>query len=183
MNAGRTTLVFIGIGALTLLVGCQTTPTQQGALMGGALGAGAGAIIGNQVHHSAGTGALIGGLGGAAAGALIGEQTGNRGGVVPPPPPPPPPPPAPVVVQPAPVVVQPYPVVERGVTVLIDPEDYYYAYGPAYHHHYYDLRTGRYMDVVVRTVPPGYRYIHGRLDIRRIPEKHFRHPGIIRHYR
>lgn len=56
-----------------VLAGCETTPVQQGAVIGGALGAGAGAIIGNQSHH-AGTGALIGGAAGALTGALVGDQ-------------------------------------------------------------------------------------------------------------
>jgi len=56
------------------LAGCETTPTQQGAILGGALGAGAGAIIGNQSHGRTGEGALIGAAGGALAGALIGDQ-------------------------------------------------------------------------------------------------------------
>ena len=58
---------------LFALPGCETTPTQQGAVLGGALGAGAGAIIGNQSGHS-GTGALIGAGGGALVGALAGDQ-------------------------------------------------------------------------------------------------------------
>ncbi|MBI5094258.1 MAG: glycine zipper 2TM domain-containing protein [Candidatus Hydrogenedentes bacterium] len=55
------------------LVGCETTRVQNGALIGGALGAGTGAIIGNQSGH-AGNGALIGAGAGALAGALIGDQ-------------------------------------------------------------------------------------------------------------
>ena len=53
------------------LAGC-VTPTQQGAVAGGLLGAGAGAIIGNQSGH-AGEGALIGAGAGALAGALYGD--------------------------------------------------------------------------------------------------------------
>ena len=64
--------VVIGLMGL-LVVGCETTPVQNGALIGGALGAGTGAIIGNQSHH-AGNGALIGAGAGALAGALIGDQ-------------------------------------------------------------------------------------------------------------
>jgi uncharacterized protein YcfJ len=56
-----------------LAVGCQTTPTQQGALTGGALGAGAGAIIGHQSGNQ-GEGALIGAAAGALMGALIGDR-------------------------------------------------------------------------------------------------------------
>lgn len=46
--------------------------TQRGAVTGGLLGAGAGAIIGHQSGH-AGAGALIGGAAGAAAGGVYGN--------------------------------------------------------------------------------------------------------------
>ena len=46
--------------------------TQRGAVAGGLLGAGAGAIIGHQSGHTA-EGALIGGAAGATTGALIGN--------------------------------------------------------------------------------------------------------------
>ncbi len=83
---------------LFVFAGCETTPTQQGALMGGALGAGAGAIIGNQVHHQGGNGALIGAAGGALAGALIGDAMGqHKAHQVQQAPPPPAPAPAPAV--------------------------------------------------------------------------------------
>jgi outer membrane lipoprotein SlyB len=64
--------------ALTLvmaatLTGCNTTPTQDGAVLGGALGAGLGAIVGNQSGH-AGEGALIGAGAGALTGALVGDR-------------------------------------------------------------------------------------------------------------
>lgn len=64
----------VSIAALAALIGCATTPTQEGALLGGALGAGAGAIIGNQSHGRGGEGALIGGAVGALTGALVGDQ-------------------------------------------------------------------------------------------------------------
>jgi len=54
------------------LTGCQTR-AQEGALLGGALGAGTGAIIGSTTGHAAG-GALIGGAVGAFSGAIIGDQ-------------------------------------------------------------------------------------------------------------
>ncbi len=66
------------IGALALLaVGCETPEgrvdrTATGALAGGAIGAGTGAIIGSQSRH-AGEGALIGGAIGALTGGLIGH--------------------------------------------------------------------------------------------------------------
>lgn len=71
----RVGVVFTLFAVMTaILTGCETTPTQQGAILGGALGAGAGAIIGNQSHGRTGEGALIGAAGGALAGALIGDQ-------------------------------------------------------------------------------------------------------------
>ena len=73
------------IFALTVItVGCETMPTMgtQGALLGGALGAGAGAIIGNNTgHHNAGTGALIGGALGALGGKVIGDELQHRADV------------------------------------------------------------------------------------------------------
>jgi uncharacterized protein YcfJ len=66
----------IGIVSLAaLLGGCAAplTTREKGALAGGALGAGAGAIIGNQVGHQ-GKGALIGGALGALGGGLVGDQ-------------------------------------------------------------------------------------------------------------
>ncbi len=58
---------------ISLGVGCNTTPTQDGAVVGGLLGAGLGAIVGNQSGHE-GEGALIGAGVGALTGALVGDQ-------------------------------------------------------------------------------------------------------------
>ena len=69
--------VLLAVFAVTTAIGCQTTPTQQGALLGGALGAGAGAIIGHQQGNQ-GEGALIGAAAGALTGALIGDQVDER---------------------------------------------------------------------------------------------------------
>jgi len=94
--------------------------------------------------------------------------------------------PAPVVVQPAPtavqpqvvtvqpqtVVVQPYPVLEGSDSIPIDPEDYYYQDKDIYYHHTYQSDK----DVVVTVVPTEYRFVHGRIDVSKIPQKHFRHP-------
>jgi len=57
-----------------VVCGCETSlnETQTGALAGSALGAGLGAIIGNQTGH-AGAGTAIGAGAGALAGGLIGE--------------------------------------------------------------------------------------------------------------
>ncbi len=66
---------------VTLLVLCmgfsactQMTKTQQGALSGGAIGAGAGLGISALTGGSLGVGALIGGGLGAVAGGLYGNQ-------------------------------------------------------------------------------------------------------------
>jgi hypothetical protein len=53
------------------VLGLSTTATN--ALGGGAIGAGAGAIIGHQHHHTAGGAAIGGGLG-LVAGGLVGHQ-------------------------------------------------------------------------------------------------------------
>jgi outer membrane protein OmpA-like peptidoglycan-associated protein len=55
---------------LWMQLGCSST--QKGAAVGGVVGAGAGAVIGNQSGHST-TGAIAGGAIGAAAGAIIGD--------------------------------------------------------------------------------------------------------------
>jgi uncharacterized protein YcfJ len=65
------------VAATLVASGCNTTPTQDGAVLGGALGAGAGAIIGNQSGH-AGEGALIGAAAGALTGAIVGDQVDER---------------------------------------------------------------------------------------------------------
>jgi len=72
--------VAVACGAvLTMLAaGCETpegTPdrTATGALAGGAIGAGTGAIIGNYAGHNTAAGAAIGGAVGALTGGLIGN--------------------------------------------------------------------------------------------------------------
>lgn len=57
----------------TGLTGCETK-AGTGALVGGAAGAGLGAIVGNQSHGRGGAGALIGGAVGAGVGALVGNE-------------------------------------------------------------------------------------------------------------
>lgn len=80
--------------------------------------------------------------------------------------------PAPVAVQPTTVVIQPYPVLEGSDSILIDPEDYYYQDKDIYYHHTYQTDK----DVVVTTVPTEYHFVHSRIDISKVPQKHFRHP-------
>jgi uncharacterized protein YcfJ len=60
-----------------VLTGCTTTQGQDGAVLGGLLGAGAGAIIGHQ-SGDAGEGALIGAGFGAITGGLIGESNARN---------------------------------------------------------------------------------------------------------
>lgn len=67
-------MMVVGIvSASAILAGCNTTPTQDGALLGGALGAATGAIVGHQSGHQ-GEGALIGAGLGAITGAIVGDQ-------------------------------------------------------------------------------------------------------------
>ncbi|MEA2625771.1 MAG: Glycine zipper [Candidatus Binatota bacterium] len=69
--------ITLGSMAMTLLLAaCASGPLtgrEKGALAGGALGAGTGAIIGHQSGHK-GKGAVIGGAAGALGGAIIGDQ-------------------------------------------------------------------------------------------------------------
>jgi len=62
------------------LLGCSGEPLttrEKGTMLGGAAGAGAGALIGAAVGHP-GAGAAIGGVGGAAAGYGIGNHMQNE---------------------------------------------------------------------------------------------------------
>jgi len=70
----KTLITYLLIFMVVALCGCETTfnETQSGALGGSAIGAGLGAIIGNQTGH-AGAGTAIGAGAGALAGGLIGE--------------------------------------------------------------------------------------------------------------
>jgi len=67
-------LLMVSVLALSA---CQTSAVQDGALLGGALGAGMGAIVGNQSGHQ-GEGALIGAGLGALSGALVGDAVNNE---------------------------------------------------------------------------------------------------------
>ncbi len=68
---------FLTVAALSIAslgsIGCETK-AGTGALVGGAAGAGLGAIIGNNSHGRTGSGALIGGAVGAVGGGLIGNE-------------------------------------------------------------------------------------------------------------
>ncbi len=69
-------LTAVAVGLALVLTGCETPSgrpdnTATGALVGGAAGAGIGAIAGG---HEAGEGALIGGAIGALTGALVGHS-------------------------------------------------------------------------------------------------------------
>jgi len=70
----KTLITYLLVLMVVALCGCETTlnETQSGAFAGSALGAGLGAIIGNQTGH-AGAGTAIGAGAGALAGGLIGE--------------------------------------------------------------------------------------------------------------
>ena len=72
------TVCACGAALVVLAVGCETPEgrydrTATGALTGGAIGAGSGAIIGGVSGHHAGEGALIGGAIGALTGGIIGN--------------------------------------------------------------------------------------------------------------
>jgi uncharacterized protein YcfJ len=63
------------LAIVLVLAGCASGPLttrEKGTLGGAALGAGAGAIIGEATDHSPGKGALIGGALGGLGGALVG---------------------------------------------------------------------------------------------------------------
>ena len=61
--------------AATVSVSACQTPQQSNALAGGALGAGAGALIGSAVTHGSAGGALAGAAIGAGSGAMIGAAS------------------------------------------------------------------------------------------------------------
>ncbi len=71
---------FIAITVLCALIGCSGQPLttrEKGTMLGGAAGAGAGALIGAAAGHP-GAGAAIGGVGGAAVGYGIGNHMQNE---------------------------------------------------------------------------------------------------------
>lgn len=73
---------FFALAAALSLAGCYgapLSPRESDTLIGGAVGAGGGALVGSAVG-SPGAGAAIGGLGGAGLGYLIGNQIQNQYG-------------------------------------------------------------------------------------------------------
>lgn len=128
--------------AVALVAGCSEplSTREKGALIGGGIGAGTGAIVGNAVGHP-GAGALIGGGVGVITGAVIGDavQAKEKQAVAPPPPPAMAPAPRQVVVAPPPpIVVTQSPryvwVPEWGMYVMEDQDVVYYERTHYYHH-------------------------------------------------
>jgi len=78
MNFHRVSVMHLCLIASFALGGCQSPyRSDQGALMGGLLGAGTGAVVGSAVHNplaGAAIGAGVGALGGAAVGNALDEQ-------------------------------------------------------------------------------------------------------------
>jgi uncharacterized protein YcfJ len=74
-------LPLVALAGFIALPSCanQGPNTQQGAVVGGVIGAGTGAIIGHQSGH-AGAGALIGGASGALIGGAVGKNKDQRQG-------------------------------------------------------------------------------------------------------
>ena len=77
MKYRKITLAVVSTGML--LTGCYTPDgqpnrTANGALIGGAFGAGTGALIGNAAGHHTAEGAAIGGIAGLLAGGLVGSS-------------------------------------------------------------------------------------------------------------
>lgn len=70
----KNSLIIVSVLAIAGLASSCGPNATNGALIGGAVGAGAGAIIGNQHHGHNGEGALIGAATGAAIGGAIGNQ-------------------------------------------------------------------------------------------------------------
>ncbi len=63
--------------AVLMVCVCGCTSTQQGATIGGVVGAGSGYLIGDANGDNGATGAVIGGVVGAGAGGLIGHEMGK----------------------------------------------------------------------------------------------------------
>ncbi len=76
----------VGAVCALALAGCESmgtaaqSKTNQGAVLGGLLGAGTGAILGNQMGHHAGVGTAIGAGLGALGGGLVGHGMEEQNG-------------------------------------------------------------------------------------------------------
>jgi hypothetical protein len=70
--AGFGLLTTLGLGA-----GCQTN-AGNGALIGGAAGAGLGAVVGHRSHGNTAGGAIVGGALGAITGAIVGSEVDRQ---------------------------------------------------------------------------------------------------------
>jgi hypothetical protein len=142
--AGPRTALSLALAVTALGCSAPLTTREKGALAGGAIGAGTGAVIGSQVGHTGG-GALIGAGIGAVSGAIIGDAiqgAEERRAVQAPPPAPSSPPRAAVVaVAPPPPIVAPQPhyvwVPEWGIYVM---EGYDIVYYGGAHYYYYGSR-------------------------------------------
>lgn len=76
---GRFLAIVAVLAVGPFVTGCaHTSNTAKGAGIGGALGAGTGALIGNATNGKAGQGALVGGLIGAGLGGLIGNEKDHQ---------------------------------------------------------------------------------------------------------
>ncbi|HKD68955.1 MAG TPA: glycine zipper domain-containing protein [Candidatus Binataceae bacterium] len=76
----RKSIIAAGLGAAMLLAGCSGAPLttrEKGTLLGGAVGAGGGAIVGSTVG-APGAGAAIGGVLGAGTGYVVGNHIQNE---------------------------------------------------------------------------------------------------------
>ena len=73
----KTAAVLVMLAGLAGCYGQPLSTREEGTLLGGALGAGGGALVGAAVGHPA-AGAAIGGDGGAAAGFAVGNQMQNE---------------------------------------------------------------------------------------------------------
>lgn len=76
----RKSIIAAALGAAMLLAGCAGTPLsprEKGTLAGGAIGAGAGALVGSAAG-APGAGAAIGGVLGAGTGYVIGNHEQNE---------------------------------------------------------------------------------------------------------
>lgn len=70
----KMTVLALGLGLAVSLSACETPQQQRGTLVGGALGAGTGALVGSAVSGGGAGGAVAGAVIGGGAGALVGNR-------------------------------------------------------------------------------------------------------------